>query len=74
MSFPGTALLVSTLKFRKRKKNLPSCVYVAESTKRHIRQFHVAGYDDDHKDEFSFLFLNLNKILENSTPGKVACI
>ena len=25
-------------------------------------------------DEFSFLFLNLNKILENSTPGKVACI
>ena len=25
-------------------------------------------------DEFSFLFLNLNKILKNSTPGKVACI
>ena len=24
--------------------------------------------------EFSFLFLNLNKILKNSTPGKVACI
>ena len=23
-------------------------------------------------DEFSFLFLNLNKILKNSTPGKVA--
>ena len=22
-------------------------------------------------DEFSFLFLNLNKILKNSTPGKV---
>ena len=25
-------------------------------------------------DEFSFLFLNLNKILQNSTPGNVACI
>ena len=25
-------------------------------------------------DEFSFLFLNLNKILKNWTPGKVACI
>ena len=25
-------------------------------------------------DEFSFLFLNLNKILKNSTPGKVAYI
>ena len=25
-------------------------------------------------DEFSFLFLKLNKILKNSTPGKVACI
>ena len=25
-------------------------------------------------DEFSFLFLNLNKILKNSTPWKVACI
>ena len=25
-------------------------------------------------DKFSFLFLNLNKILKNSTPGKVACI
>ena len=24
--------------------------------------------------EFSFLFLNLSKILNNSTPGKVACI
>ena len=24
--------------------------------------------------EFSFLFLNLIKILKNSTPGKVACI
>ena len=24
--------------------------------------------------EFSFLCLNLNKILKNSTPGKVACI
>ena len=23
--------------------------------------------------EFSFLFLNLNKILKNSTPGKVTC-
>ena len=23
-------------------------------------------------DKFSFLFLNLNKILKNSTPGKVA--
>ena len=28
-------------------------------------------YDDD---EFPFLFLNLNKILKNSTPGKVAYI
>ena len=25
-------------------------------------------------DEFSVFFLNLNKILKNSTPGKVACI
>ena len=25
-------------------------------------------------DEFSFLFLNLNKIVQNSTPGNVACI
>ena len=25
-------------------------------------------------DEFSFLFLSSNKILKNSTPGKVACI
>ena len=24
--------------------------------------------------EFSFLLLNLSKILKNSTPGKVACI
>ena len=29
------------------------------------------GQNDD---EFSFLFLNLNKILKNSTSGKVACI
>ena len=27
-----------------------------------------------HDEEFSFLFLNLNKVLNNSTPGKVACI
>ena len=25
-------------------------------------------------DEFSFIFFNLNKILKNTTPGKVACI
>ena len=25
-------------------------------------------------DEFSFIFLNLNKILKNSTPGKIAGI
>ena len=30
----------------------------------------MLSYDD----EFSFLFLNLNKILKNSTPGKVAII
>ena len=29
------------------------------------------GHTDD---EFSFLFLSLNNILKNSTPGKVACI
>ena len=27
-----------------------------------------------YNDEFSFLFLNLNKILKNSSPGKVPCI
>ena len=26
-----------------------------------------------HDDKFSFLFLNLDKVLKNSTPGKVAC-
>jgi len=31
-------------------------------------------YTWTYDDEFSFLFLNLNKILENSTPGKVVCI
>jgi len=29
--------------------------------------------DVDNDDEFSFIFLNLNKILKNSTPGKVPC-
>ena len=27
-----------------------------------------------YEDEFSIIFLNLNKILKNSAPGKVACI
>ena len=27
-----------------------------------------------HDDEFSFLFLNLNKILTNSTPVKIVCV
>ena len=27
-----------------------------------------------HNDEFSFLFLNLDKVLKNSTTGKVTCI
>ena len=30
--------------------------------------------EDTYDDEFSFPFLNLNKILNNSTPGKVTCI
>ena len=32
------------------------------------------GRGDIYDDKFSFLFLNLSKILKNSTPGKVACI
>ena len=35
---------------------------------------HVLCRTWTYDDEFSFNFLNLNKILKNSTPGKVACI
>ena len=36
--------------------------------------YELRQYTWTYDDEFSSLFLNLNKILENSTPGKVACI
>ena len=35
---------------------------------------HVLWRTWTYDDEFAFLFLNLTKILKNSTPGKVACI
>ena len=42
--------------------------------RRETSQFAVLWRTWTYNDEFSFLFLNLNKILKNSAPGKVACI
>ena len=41
--------------------------------RRETSQSAVLRWAWTYDDEFSFLFLNLNKILKNSNPGKVAC-
>ena len=43
-------------------------------TRRHTSYFDALWTMWTYDNEFSLLFLNLNKILKNSTQGKVTCI
>ena len=55
-----------------------SFLYISLTSTARLRRetslFDVLWRTWTYDDEFSNLFLNLNKILKNSTPGKVACI
>ena len=56
---------------------MPTFKYISSTSTARLRretsQFAVLRWTWTYDDEFSFLFLNLNKILKNSNPGKVAC-
>ena len=42
--------------------------------RRETSWFHVLWRTWTYDDEFSFIFMKVNNIVKNSTPGKVACI
>ena len=73
--------LQKTIGLMKKKKQVCTCTALfSVFLWRPLHDYEKTSWFDvlwrtwTYDDEFSFLHLNLNRILKNSTPGKVACI
>ena len=74
--------VTKTIAFTLGKQQLSTCIIpfslhvfaVTPRLRPEWPKFHVISKTLTYDDEFLFLFLNLNIFLDNSTPGKFACI